>query len=922
MEPSMLRRIVWPALLVLAGTSTPLALAVDDPRFAADFVQGLREKGYYELALDYLDQVRRSPDAPAGLKQTLDYEEGKTLIEAATHANDPDASKEKLDQAKAKIEAFVKAYPDLPETTEALVELARLLYERGRTEVDLGGDARAPAEKDNRLVAARGYYGSARDAYNRAYERLDAKLAAYPKFIPADDPKKAEREKARNSLMSAELQRSIVGYEEAQTFPAGSKERGDLLGVALASFDDIYKRYRVQLAGFTARMWQAKCFEEQGKLGEAMGIYNELIDQSHPALRQLQKQVDYFRIIVMSKRKEFALAADECSRWLAAFPKDRRSYEALGVQFELGKDILAQLPGLSGPDRDKAVRAATDHLADVVRVVSPFKPDALALLQKYRPNVALSAADVSKMSFDDAMAQAEQSISLLEYDKAIALLKVAVRKAEPTRDPVKANRARYMLAFCCYMTKRYYEAAVITEFIARRYPGGEWAAKATEIAMAALVDAYNTYTAGNRTADLDRLVALAKYTAETWPETEQGDSARMAMGQVALGRGRYAEAVAALDSVRPASAKWIEAQAVCGGAHWKQGQALRDKGDEKGADAEAAQGVAKLKLGLKARKDANVPDTDPGYINNACDLAGIELETGKAPEAIALLEPISRKLLANRSAGTAPLGARVVAGMLRGHVAIGKVDLAIEDMKTLEALGGAGTTAAQLYFELGKLLEREMEALRRRNDGAGLARTEQAYRKFLKALVASKSGQSYQSLRWAADNLLKLGAAKEASEVYANILDFYAKDPDFQKAPNAADNLLRVKIRQVAALRGAGSLSEAESILAEVIDQNKRLLEPQMEKGYLLDAKAEAKQGATWPQAYAYWKSLALKLANMNPKPVDYFEAWYHAAVALQKQGKPDLARQTVASVSKLSRDLGSPEMKAKYEAFAKQVAK
>ena len=98
------------------------------------------------------------------------------------------------------------------------------------------------------------------------------------------------------------------------------------------------------MAGFTARMWQGKCYEEQGKLGEAMGIYNELIDHPDPNLRRLQKQVDYFRIIVMAKRKEYALAADECVRWLDMFPKDRRSYEALGVQFELAKNILAQLP--------------------------------------------------------------------------------------------------------------------------------------------------------------------------------------------------------------------------------------------------------------------------------------------------------------------------------------------------------------------------------------------------------------------------------------------------------------------------------------------------------------------------------------------------------------------------------------------------
>ncbi len=919
----MLRPILASTLAVAALlASAPDARAVDDPRFAADFVQGLREKGYYDLALEYLDLLRKDPATPADTRKSIEYEEGRTLIEAATHASDPDSSKEKLDQAKLKIEAFVKANPEAPETTEALVDLAHLLYERGRTEVDLSGDARLAAEKDNRLASARGYYGSAREAYEKSFARLNEKLNAYPKFIPPENPKRLEREKVRNSLMQAELQRNVVDYYEAQTYDPAAKERAELLEKARVAFDDIYKRYRNQMAGFNARMWQGKCFEEQGKLGEAMGIYNELIDHPDSALRVLQKQVDYFRIIVMAKRKDHALAADECARWLAMFPKDRRSYDALGVQFELAKNIIAQLPKLDNErDRERAIRTATENLADVVRVVSPFKPEALALLQKYRPNVALRAEDVAKMSYDEAMASAEQAIQLVEYDKAIALLKVAIRKADPAREPAKANRARYTLAFCCYMTKRYYEAAVLAEHVARRYPAGEWSAKATEIGMGSLVDAYNTYTSGNRTGDLDRLVALAKFTSQTWADTETGDSARMAIGQVALGRGQYPQAIEAFDSVRTASAKWIDAQASSGDAQWKQSLAFREKGDEKEAEAAVARAVEKLKVALKARKDANAPETDPGYIANACDLAGIDLETNKAPEALALLEPIARKVAANKSATSPALASRVTAGILRGHVATGKVDLAIADMKALESLGGAGASAAQLYYELGKLLEREIEALKKRNDQAGLKRTEQAYQKFLNALVASKSGQSFQSLRWAADNLLKLGAAKEANDVYANILKFHGADPEFAKAPNAAESLLRVRIKQVAALRGIGDLSQAESVLNDLIEQNRRVLELQMEKGYLLDAKAEAKQG-TWPQAYAYWKTLAGKLAGMSPKPVDYYEAWYRAAVALDKQGKPDLAKTTLANIMKLSRDMGSPEMKAKYQDFAKHAGK
>ena len=58
-----------------------------------------------------------------------------------------------------------------------------------------------------------------------------------------------------------------------------------------------------------------------------------------------------------------------------------------------------------------------------------------------------------------------------------------------------------------------------------------------------------------------------------------------AAGQIALGRGQYAEAIAALESVRSASSRWADAQTFAGDAHWKLGLSLRDKGQEAAADA-------------------------------------------------------------------------------------------------------------------------------------------------------------------------------------------------------------------------------------------------------------------------------------------------------------------------------------------------
>ena len=81
-----------------------------------------------------------------------------------------------------------------------------------------------------------------------------------------------------------------------------------------------------------------------------------------------------------------------------------------------------------------------------------------------------------------------------------------------------------------------------------------------------------------------------------------------------------------------------------------------------------------------------------------------------------------------------------MADLLRAHIATNQVDLALADMATLEKAGGGGGSLTQLYFSLGKLLEKEMDALKKKGDSAGLNRTQTAYQKFLTALVEQQVG--------------------------------------------------------------------------------------------------------------------------------------------------------------------------------------
>src|SRR5258705_10449237 len=163
--------------------------------------------------------------------------------------------------------------------------------------------------------------------------------------------------------------------------------------------------------------------------------------------------------------------------------------------------------------------------------------------------------------------------------------------------------------------------------------------------MASLAAAYNAYREIARGSDLNRLIELAPYTAETWPDNEQGDGARMVLGQVYHGFGQYPKAIAAYDSVRSNSAKWIEAQTRVGASHWEQSKVLRGGGkpeSEQEADAQVQKALGSLKAALKARQDSGIAAADPGLIGNACDMAAIDPPTGKAHAAPTLPYPVAK----------------------------------------------------------------------------------------------------------------------------------------------------------------------------------------------------------------------------------------------------------------------------------------
>jgi tetratricopeptide (TPR) repeat protein len=460
------------------------------------------------------------------------------------------------------------------------------------------------------------------------------------------------------------------------------------------------------------------------------------------------------------------------------------------------------------------------------------------------------------------------------------------------------------------MSKQFYEAAVLAEHYARRYPQGGLAAKSTEIGMQSWADAYSSHSEIDRASDLKRLIDLALYTAETWPDKEQGDAARINLGQIYLGMGRYDDAIKVLGTVRRRSRDWVTAHNRLGAAHWAKSRDLERRGDTAGAQAEAQVALEVLNAALQARREAGAGLADSGLVTNVGDVATVLTETGKPADALALLDPIVKA----QPVKSGPGFTRLIETQLKAFITAGKVEPAIASMKALEQSGAAGGRT-KLYVDLGKLLERELESLEHRRDKAALSRMRQSYKAFLTTLAASETGQSYDSLQWAGEGLLALDAYQDAEKVFRRVLDEFTKDPQFLQQKGGNAKLLRTRLKLAAALRGERNFEAAGSILGELLKQKPPVIETLFEKGLILEAEAEAGRG-TWSAALQHWEKLARDMERMRPRSASYYDVWYHVAWVLSKRKEPAKARQTLMGVMRLSPAVGGSDMKTKYVAL------
>ncbi|MBA3482269.1 MAG: hypothetical protein H0T51_10680, partial [Pirellulales bacterium] len=247
----------------------------------ADFSAALRERGWDDTAVEYLDWVEKSPLMTAEFRKELPYQRALSLA-AQGRTSRSQADRERLlAKAAADFEAFAKGQPASEAALDALRQSANLYAEQALSLLSAAKKLpdQANAQQKDAQRKARDSFGKAINVTQQIVDGCTKELAALPKptAIQADSDAKARRDALRNRQVEARFLLARLAFEQSATYGSASNEHSKALETASNKFGELVEEYRDSLVGTTSRFYQGRCAQELGAFEKALACYQDLI---------------------------------------------------------------------------------------------------------------------------------------------------------------------------------------------------------------------------------------------------------------------------------------------------------------------------------------------------------------------------------------------------------------------------------------------------------------------------------------------------------------------------------------------------------------------------------------------------------------------------------------------------------------------
>ncbi|HEX4128936.1 MAG TPA: hypothetical protein VHZ24_02755 [Pirellulales bacterium] len=889
------------AVLRIAGFALAALLTATAGALAGEpfqkFLDGLREKELYDAAMDYLAEMNASALISAQQKATIPYEEGKTLIDWAREDADVKNKTKNLDLAREKLQGFIKANSSSELAGSASMQLGNVLILRGGMLLESSARPSNLAQKDTLLKQSRDLFSEAKDVFKKAEDDYEKLVNQYKGVPPANDNAWVEkRDTVRQAFLQANLYSAAVLQEIAKTYKPGSKEHKEALVAAGDKYKHIYERWRTLMAGQLARIKQAQCIQDLGDAKTAIGLYNDILNQPDelPEFRKLKASALYRtqQCWLSESQKNPELAHKLGKEFLdKSRPDEAKQPDWLAVRYYTAlaaKQLADSLTDKESGRKKTLLAEAKDNAKFVAGVRGTYREDGRVLLtqvtgkeevQKEPTNFAEALergqeyldemqAKQTAASMGSVMGNPEDKPKLEQEavaarETAVKYFQMALKLRDPETKIEEVNTVRYYLCFLDYQAGRFYDAAVLGEFLARRYPGSAGGRPAAKIALAAYQQCYRDkqMPPALKSFDLGRMQQLATYIAQRWtgePEAEEAWATLLSMAVVERdlkGASEYLSKLAE-DSPRRGESEIKVGQAYWGAYLTEQ----RKEGEERMPPAKLdalvkqarellEKGIGRVKEGVKSGS----PIT-PDLVYGALSLAQIYLNDGKPDLAIKTLEDpeigpltLTRAKHAVVLQANSPIPVEAYKSALRAYVEgkeLDKAQAAIKELEELVAANGAAGEAelTRIYVSMGRALEDQIKALKQGGKDDDAKKVTSSFEVFLDKIKEGE-GANFQSLNWVAETFFSLGAGfdtQDGKPATGDAETYYKKslatdekilgliDADKAFAPTP-DSVYAVRLRIARVYRRLGKYKDAVDLIEAILKQKPMLVEAQID---------------------------------------------------------------------------------------------
>jgi hypothetical protein len=856
---------------VLMGTWTPLGRdcqAIDDTQ---PFVEALRQQHYFDTAAAYLQRRANDPNVAADAKSTIAYQQALVLLEAAEQASDVKVRDDDRRQAQDKLKEFLAANPEHELAPAARERLGNLLLEMGDT--ILAQAKKWGGNQSKQRSQAQTKYGDARGVFEESARRLRAQLDKLPAGEQREElgPQwlgasvnvgRATYEMALASEPDSDQQKKLFSDAAAQCSSLYHKYPKRLGGAvahfyeaccydelgqrpeALTAYTDLIVDLPEAEASF--RPIKTQALKRAQQLWMQNHDYQAVVDATLTLAKTAHgaelQDADWLaiKLATATSLKEVVAASTKKDVKTTSYLRDAKelaSDVAKSKNAELqtqARDLLAQIErgidqapaAKDAPQRSATPKRQVLQLAAETRTTTPAAtadhqtPEEAPSFDEMYDRAADATEDVKSIQIELDFARKEETpdtkhIAELETDlktrrdESMKFCLEAMARAGVGANVEKLNQLRYWVCWFQYAKGNYYDAALLGDFLARKYPKASGALPGAQVAMASLDAIYRQHRqAGDNNATFagTQLNSLAAYVMKQWPNEPEAAAALEALIRFAIDEGNY-DKVRKIIGQMPDSVARISGEAKLGQALWaKYLRTMQQQREQKAAEttdatannngaaaaapaatAPAANAPTKqdldamlkeaeqsLELGIDGfRKQENV---DERAVLAALSLAQLEVNGGHANKAVALLDdpkigPMT--LLKKNSPATQAenIPAEIYKTALRAYVAAEpqQLDDATAAMDALEKLyasdpdGPARLT--QLLVSSAYDLQQQIDELNREGNSDKAASTVKAFEKFLSKIAQRESAVDYRTLNWVAAMYEGLGNGLSPGEL-------------------------------------------------------------------------------------------------------------------------------------------------------------